>query len=903
VSARSIQVVLLSSLVLTACNGGTVASQQKRPPGGGDWQRVGEPSAQPPQAQAHATTAPASGTPQLTLEYEPIGRARIKHRGADALTFQYLFFGIPWTWQRIEAREQRPEGGKTNFSVKVPGLGIEIEGVAAPTAQNELTFEYTVRAKEAHKGIVGGGLEFKLSPELIERSEKPELLPDHRGLRWEIEKGQVIEVEASESLGNVYMELGKAQQIRMFFVPKDVTPGERKFQIRLRVPKGLGGVQKSAAERYGAGPDASWHTDTLLWDQWPVDLRFLNEGGKPAGIHGAVQAKGDALVFADGTPAKLWGTNLQAAALFQTTKEQACRQAERIAAFGYNLVRFHHHDSGWVKPNVFDLSSGTTQKLDPKSLDALDHWMKCLAEQGVYMFLDIHVGRVFERGDNVPGFSEMNRELHAKGYSFVNPRIEQLMQQFAHSYLEHKNPYRGGQRYADDPAIAAIAITNENDLTHHFVHRMNPNRGAPEHAKMLQSALDKLTSARGMDEVDVREVWRPGEPSIAVAGLEGAFFQRAIADLNKLGVKKPTSTTSHWGASTFLQLPAVAMPSLVDVHSYGDAEYLNQDPRGVANILHWIAGAQITGKPLAITEWALEYDRRDRFVIPVHFAAVAALQGWDMPMHFTYQQVAFVPPRRVQPGSNSYDPAIMAMMPAAALMFRRGDVSPAKKSYVLQLSKKDVYEDRHSVKTSATVRTLTEQSRISLALPNIPELDWDDGFAQSEPGATVIKEVDRDFIPAGQHKTLSDTGEIFHDWSAGYFTVDTARTQAAGGFIGGRTLALEAVTLKLTTPKAAVAVSSLDGAPIGSSQRILLTTVAQVVAGEDGSLPYRAQPVSGELSIKSTQPLVLVPLTPGGREQPAIAPARSAAGVLTFPLPDRVATHYFLLRVQAAKGP
>jgi hypothetical protein len=899
---------MFASLLLAACNGGTVASQQKKPPSSGNWQRVGEPSVQPPQGfdapsqQGHTATTPSGDASPLTLEYESVGRVRIKHRGADALSFQYLFFGIPWTWQGIEPREQRAEGGKTDFTVKVPGLGILIDGSSSQTAPNELTFDYTVRAEQAHKGIVGGGLELKLNPELIARGKKPELLPDQRGIRWEIEKGQHIEIEASQSLGNVYMELGKAEQIRMFFVPRDVTPGERKLQIRFRVPKGSGRVQKSAAERYGGAPDKSWHENTLLWDQWPIDLRFLNEGGKPAGVRGAVQAKGDALVFADGTPAKLWGTNLQAAALFQTTKEQACRQAERIAAFGYNLVRFHHHDSGWVKPNIFDLSGGTTQKLDPKALDALDHWMKCLADQGVYMFLDIHVGRVFERGDEVPGGEEMNRDIHAKGFSFVNPRIEQLMQQFARSYLEHKNPYRGNQRYADDPAIAAIAITNENDLTHHFVHRMGPGRGAPEHMKMLETALDKLTKARGMDDVDAREVWRPGEPSVAVAGLEGVFFQRAIADLNKLGVKKLTSTTSHWGGSTFLQLPAVAMASLVDVHSYGEAEYLSQDPRGVANVLHWIAGAQVTGKPLAITEWALEFNRRDRFVIPVHFAAVAALQGWDMPMHFTYQQVAFGSPRRVQPGSNSYDPAIMAMMPAAALMFRRGDVQPAKKSYVLQLSKKDVYEDRGSVKTSATIRTLTEQSRISLALPNTPELDWDDGFAQTEPGATVIKEVDRDFIPKGQQRVVSDTGEILHDWSAGYFTVDTQRTQAAGGFIGGRTLVLGAVTLKLTTPKAAVAVSSLDGAPIGSSQRLLLTTVAQVVAGEDGGMPYRAQPVAGQLSIKSAQRLELVPLTPAGREEPAIAPAQATGGVLTFPLPENQPTHYFLLRAQRAPG-
>lgn len=872
------------------------------------------PSANPEVATGTVSTgntgagAPAAANAAaFTLEYEPGGRVRVRHNNADLVQFQYLFFGIPWTWMNHQESDvPAPAGaapGTQVFRSRVPKLDTNIEGTVTQSAPNELTFDMVAYTTKAHPGIVGGGFEFKLTPSLSPSAHKskPELLPGNRGFRWEVEKGRAVEVNYDPPLDNVYFEKGNVHQLRAFFLPQQLEAGEIRFKMKVRVPEG-GMVQKSVAERYGGEPDPSWHTGTLSWDRWPVDLRFLNEG-KAAGAHGALKVKGSALVFEDGTPARFWGTNLQASALFQTSKEEACNQAQRIAALGYNLVRFHHHDSGWVKPNIFDLSGGTTQKLEKRSLDALDHWIRCLADEGVYVFLDIHVGRTFEPGDDVPGGSEMNRDLHGKGFSFVNPRIEELMQQFAHSYLQHVNPERG-RSYADDPAIAAVAITNENDLTHHFVHRMGPGRGSPEHMEMLQTALNKLTKARKMSKIDVRDVWKPGEPTIALAGLEGAFFQRAIADLHKIGVKKPISTTSHWGASTFAQLPAVALGGLVDVHAYGEAEYLGQDPRSATTLISWIAGAQVAGKPLAISEWALEFNRRDRFVIPLHMAAVAALQGWDMPMHFTYQQVPFGPPRRVQPGSNSYDPGIMAMMPAAAILYRRGDVKPANKKYVLQLSRKDVYEDRRSVQTSATIRTLAEQSHIAIALPDVPELDWDTGIsAQSEPGATVLNQPDRDFVPKGATRVSSDTGELMHDWGLGMHTVDTARTQGAGGFIGGRQITLGAVTFSITTPKASIAVSSLDNEPIASSKRMLLSCVAQVSSGADGSLPYRAQPVEGKIELRTSQTgLKLVPLMPDGRKLEPIAPAYKG-GALSFSIPSKIATHYFLLEApRAAAG-
>src|SRR5450755_1827766 len=92
----------------------------------------------------------------------------------------------------------------------------------------------------------------------------------------------------------------------------------------------------SLGERYGAEVSADWAPDTLPWDRWPIDVGFLNDGDRPAGRHGRVAARGDRLVFEDGTVARFWGTNVVAHALFHGERAQIARQAKRLAALGYN---------------------------------------------------------------------------------------------------------------------------------------------------------------------------------------------------------------------------------------------------------------------------------------------------------------------------------------------------------------------------------------------------------------------------------------------------------------------------------------------------------------------------------------------------------------------------------------
>ena len=193
----------------------------------------------------------------------------------------------------------------------------------------------------------------------------------------------------------------------------------------------------------------------------------------------------------------------------------------------------------------------------------------------------------------------------------------------------------------------------------------------------------------------------------------------------------------------------------------------------------------------------------------------------------------------------------------------------------------------------ASLRTLVEQSKVSIGLPDTDELDWDEQ-TRVAGAVEVISDKDRDFVPSGRNFVRSDTGELTRDWVKGYQTIDTDRTQAAHGWIGGASLRLKGATFDIVTPKAAVAVSSLDGKAIGKSRKMLITAVARVVPSPGGRMPLLSEPVRGQVRIAGPNGLKLVPLGGDGNELGAFTLSH-VDGRYVVELPAEAGTHWFLL--------
>ena len=336
-------------------------------------------------------------------EVRPTGDAAlvISCRQAPVVKAQYVFWGPNWKWAGASLKLTRFNDRGQLFSGKVAALDLTIEGTIASPAANQLRYTWNLEAARDLSGIIGGGLEFRLgldSPALGKDKSDPELLPDSKGWKWAVGGGRGIAVQFDKPLANVYFERGNQGQIRAMFLGEKLPRGRHTISMTVTLPEG-GQVAKTLAQRYGQVDTSKWHAGAMRHDASPVDLSFLNH--KPAGKLGPVRAEGDRLVFGDGSEARFWGGNIAAYSIF-AEKEQIETQTRRIARLGYNLMRIHHHDSmGWVGRTVIDKTRDDSQHLDPEVMDRLDYWIKCLRDQGVYVWLDLHVGRLFKPGDKI----------------------------------------------------------------------------------------------------------------------------------------------------------------------------------------------------------------------------------------------------------------------------------------------------------------------------------------------------------------------------------------------------------------------------------------------------------------------------------------------------------------------
>lgn len=648
------------------------------------------------------------------------------------------------------------------------------------------------------------------------------------------------------------------------FIPKASAFFHIIFPMAYWLFKGVFAVSLAAgpawAERFGSDDPAAWPADILDWKISPVDLSFLNAPEKPAGKHGFLKVVKDKLVFEDGTPVRFWGTNLTAYALFGTTRENVKQQARRLSELGFNLVRLHHHDSAWVDPNIFgSQKSSDTQNLSSAMLDRLDWWIKCLKDEGIYVWLDLHVGRNLKLGDQIDNFEEISKEkpqAGLKGYNYVNPSIQQAMKQFNAAYVNRLN-LNTNTRYKDEPAIVAMLITNENDVTNHYGNALLPDKKVSKHNALYMAQAEAFAAKYGLLKDKVWRSWEHGSPKLFLNDLEHRFNVEMISHLRAQGVKATIVTTSTWGLNPLSSLPALTAGDVIDAHSYGETGELEKNPIHAANMIHWIAAAQVAGKPLSITEWNVEpFPVPDRHAIPLYVAASASFQGWDAMMQYAYAQVPLNSPGKPSNWHAFNAPALVATLSAAALLYRRGDVQEARAIYAFSPTKEQLFNQPISPQNSVALRTAAEKGKLVIALPQTRELPWL-GRSAIPAGAKVITDPNQSLINNDAGEEVSDTGELRRNWEQGAYTINTPRTQTAMGWIGGKKISLADVDIATTTRNATVAVQSLNDNPISKSRAILISLGARSVPKSTNQLPFYSEPVEGQIVIRAPKGLKL----------------------------------------------
>lgn len=815
--------------------------------------------------------------------------------GVAGLTSTFEFWGKDWEYAYFEPRFKIVSPGQYESTGYNQPLGFELLTKIAKTSNHAISWDIQLVAKEEVKNVVGGGIEFNFDLVIDQKLlGAPSILPDKSGWEWGKAQNR-IEFRINPKPADLVFEPGTNNKIRAFFYNGKIAKGTTRFTAKLTLPEKIS-IAISPTERFGKSDLSKWTPNILDWQTSPVDLSFLNAPEKPAGKRGFVKAVNAQLIFEDGTVAKFWGTNLSAYSLFETTPEMVKKQAKRLSALGFNLVRLHHHDSLWVDDNIFgNRYKKNTKTINKSAMEKLDWWIKCLKDEGIYVWLDLHVERHFTPEDGITAFSEIkNAEGYAglKGVNYVNASIKKAMQEFNAAYLQHTNQYTK-TRYLDEPAIAAALITNENDITHHFGNGLLADKGVPYHTKIFMAKANQFAKQHKLPQDKVSRTWEHGPSKLFLNDLEHQFNSEMIQQLRELGLKIPIITTSTWGDNPLSSLPALTSGDMIDVHSYQNYGALEKNPLYASNITHWISAAQVLDKPISVTEWNTEpFPTADRHTLPLYIASQASLQGWDAMMQYAYAQNPLTSEDAPSNWGTYNDPASIASMPAAALMYRRGDLMPAKTTYVFNPGRDKLFNQAITPENSALIRTATELGKFSIALPETRELPWLQKSILPK-NAKIITDPNVSLIPADAKEVSSDTGEIKRNWEKGYLTINSKKTQAATGWIGNETIRLDNIEIAITTPNASVSVQSLKNVPIAESTNILISLAARSLTEEEWQMPFLSEPVEGQLSVKAPENLKLYLLENGKKKR--IIPVTYKNGWYSIKLQQNFQTYWLVL--------
>jgi hypothetical protein len=354
--------------------------------------------------------------------------------------------------------------------------------------------------------------------------------------------------------------------------------------------------------------------------------------------------------------------------------------------------------------------------------------------------------------------------------------------------------------------------------------------------------------------------------------VETVFFEDTYRYLkDQINVRAPVCGTQ----TGYVDLRSLALLDFVDSHAYWEhPQWRGQawTPRGwtIGNTptvrsrdggsLPRLASDRVVGKPFTVSEYNQPAPNEYQAECAPTLAILAALQDWDGVFIYSFQHgnQAWRAQRIQQFFDVNGNPLVMALLPTAAEIFRRGDVSPCRELLTQRLG------DAMPAWQAWVHRVGTD---LSAGEPETPTR------SHARPTWPIV----------------SDNGQFTCDNrqpEAARFLLNTPRTKMAAGFIGGSKITLDELTIE---PRATdggfgvIAVTSLDGESIVQSRRLLITTIAHA---ENTGMAWNAQRNSVDDRWGISPPLVqIAPATLTVRSPVTVAYALDATGARSKGIP------------------
>lgn len=613
-----------------------------------------------------------------------------------------------------------------------------------------------------------------------------------------------------------------------------------------------------------------------------LDFSALGLTEAPAGRHGRVLARPDGqFAFADSPDRarRFYGVNFCFSAQY-IPKDQADKLAERLARLGYNAVRLHHYERELVQ------GQPETTTLNPRKLDQLDYLVAALIRRGLYLTTDLYVSRPVpwrEVGIARDGLIPMDT---FKILVPVHQGAFDNWKKFTQALLGHVNPYTG-RRYAQEPALAWLAMINEGNFGNFYrdiqtfpewrqawnqwlaKRYPNPQDLASVWGHELKAGEDPANQTVALPERLQAEGPRARDCILFLADTERDMVQRMKAFLrDELDCRALVSNSSSWTRFTTDQ-SARQVYDYVDDHFYVDhPQFLEGAWRlpsrcpNTSPIAEGAAGGRaitftrLFDKPFTVTEYNYSGPGRFRGVGGILTGAMGALQGWGGIWRFAYSHSS---QSESSPSPMGYfdlaaDPLSQAAERASLCLFLRGDLQTAPHSVTLVMTDADLAHPAARIPTLAprwhwlawitrlgtqVVRSPDQTFPESVLVPlawQTPTSAYDERKVLSIAPYTTDNDrlaaalQERHFFKLGSAPDptrkffRSETGEITIDGPRDVLVLDTPRTAGAYAPAGQSVGTSKAgVQLSIQGTDATLWVSALDPNPIRQSQHLLVT--------------------------------------------------------------------------------
>ena len=463
--------------------------------------------------------------------------------------------------------------------------------------------------------------------------------------------------------------------LRIGFTPWKNIKSDAVFNLPITVVSGDRSLGDVDVPPYIINEGKEWAAVDNRQDVIPGSaLDFSGSCVTPAGTKGFMTVRDDKFCFEKepDKPVRFYGTNLVGTSQV-ISKDKSEILAKRLAAFGFNSVRIHHHDN-----EVCDRKD--TRKLDPELMDNFDYLIYCFKKNGLYITTDVYVSRRNITKLELPQYGPITGLSEYKALLWVDDDVFQNWKDAAKNFYTHVNPYTG-LALIDDPVLISLSLVNEGNP----IGRQNASSRV---SKLYKAKLEEFRKSSGNAKATMDDLCRHR----AIAR-----FKQMKEYMISLGCKVPVTDQNFRVESDLAWMRSNY--DYADVHCYFDhprfvgkqwALPIAPNNHNVLNMRHNLPSvlfpARILGMPFFVTEFDFASPNTHRLHGPALMASYAAFQDWDGIYQFAYSHTGKHMFDLNAVGNYfdlARDPAKALAHKLAARIFLHGKVKPAERTVAL----------------------------------------------------------------------------------------------------------------------------------------------------------------------------------------------------------------------------